>query len=38
MNDIFNLCPPIRDMVANVWGIDAWRLEKGLNMTFQSLI
>ena len=25
-------------MVANVRGIDAWRLEKGINMTFKNLI
>ena len=38
MNYIFNLCPPLRDMVANVKGIHTWRLEKGINMTFQILI
>ena len=32
MNYIFNLFPPVRDMVANVRGIGAWRLEKGKNM------
>ena len=25
-------------MVANVRGIHAWRLEKGINMTFKNLI
>ena len=38
MNYIFNLCPPLRDMVANVRGIHAWRLEKERNLTFKNLI
>ena len=38
MNYIFNLCPPLRDLVANVRGIHAWRLEKGINMTFKNQI
>ena len=35
MNYIFNSCPPLRDMVANVRGIHAWRLEKGIIMTLK---
>ena len=38
MNYIFNLCPPLQDMVANVRCIHVWRLEKGINMTFKNFI
>ena len=34
----FYLCPPLREVVANVRGIHAWRKEQIIDMTVSTLI